>query len=69
MNFLGVSLGLFDFLADGFKQSNTHGGRFRTALLTFVPPFMFAILYPQRFILALGYAAIFVAILEWDVFY
>jgi len=63
-SFLGVSLGLFDFLADGFNRSNTHSGRFQTALLTFAPPLIFAWFYPKGFILALGYAAIFVAILE-----
>ena len=63
-SFLGVSLGLFDFLADGFKRSNSHTGRLQTALLTFIPPLVFALYYPKGFILALGYAAIFVAILE-----
>lgn len=63
-SFLGVSLGLFDFLADGFQRSNSHFGRAQTALLTFLPPLSFAIFYPKGFILALGYAAIFVAVLE-----
>lgn len=63
-SFLGVSLGLFDFLADGFKRTNSHFGRLQTALLTFIPPLVFALYYPKGFILALGYAAIFVAILE-----
>ncbi len=63
-SFLGVSLGLFDFLADGFKRSNSHFGRLQTAVLTFIPPLVFALYYPKGFILALGYAAIFVAILE-----
>lgn len=62
-SFLGVTLGLFDFLADGFKQSNSHGGRFVTALLTFIPPLVFAIFYPNGFILALNYASLAVAIL------
>jgi len=63
-SFLGVTLGLFDFLADGFKRPNTRYGRSQTALLTFVPPLIFAYYYPQGFILALKYAAIFVTILE-----
>lgn len=63
-SFLGVSLGLFDFLADGFKRSNTRYGRFQTTLLTYIPPTIFALFYPQGFVIALGYAAIFVAILE-----
>lgn len=63
-SFLGVTLGLFDFIADGFKRPDTRLGRLQTAGLTFVPPLIFAMYYPQGFILALGYAAIFVTILE-----
>jgi aromatic amino acid transport protein len=62
-SFLGVTLGLFDFLADGFKRPNTRSGRAQTALLTFTPPLIFAFYYPQGFILALKYAAIFVTLL------
>lgn len=57
-SFLGVSLGLFDFLADKFKRPNNKRGRAQTGLLTFVPPLIFALFYPQGFIMALGYAAI-----------
>ena len=32
-------------------------------VITFLPPFLFAVFYPQGFIIALGYASIFVAIL------
>ena len=63
-SFLGVSLGLFDFLADGFKRKNTRFGRLQTALLTFTLPFIFAILYPDGFILALEYSAFFAIVLE-----
>lgn len=63
-SFLGVSLGLFDFLADAFKRANHRFGRMQTAFLTFIPPFLFALLYPKGFIMALGYAGLCVAILE-----
>ncbi len=63
-SFLGVSLGLFDFLADGCKRDDSHKGRLQTALLTFIPPLGFAILYPNGFILALEYSTIFAVILE-----
>jgi len=63
-SFLGVTLGLFDFLADGCKRPNSRFGRTQTALITFVPPLIFAFYFPGGFILALKYAAIFVAILE-----
>lgn len=63
---LGVSLGLFDYLAGVFRQSSSASGRFCTALLTFLPPLVFALFYPDGFIAALGYAAValsFLAIL------
>jgi tyrosine-specific transport protein len=63
-SFLGVTLGLFDFLADGFKISNTKTGRLKTAILTFVPPIVFATLYPDGFAVALYYAAIPTALLS-----
>lgn len=62
-SFLGVALAIFDFLADGFNLSNTRYGRLQTALLTFIPPLVFALYYPKGFMMALGYASIFVAIL------
>jgi tyrosine-specific transport protein len=62
-SFLGVSLGLFDFLADGFRRKNTRLGRLQTAGLTFIPPLIFALFYPHGFIMALNYAASFIAIL------
>lgn len=63
-SFLGVTLGLFDFLADGCKRPDTRNGRTQTALLTFIPPLIFAFYFPKGFVLALSYAAIFVTILE-----
>ena len=63
-SFLGVTLGLFDFLADGCKRSDSRFGRTQTAILTFMPPLIFALYFPGGFVLALKYAAIFVAILE-----
>jgi len=62
-SFLGVTLGLFDFIADAFRRVNTRIGRAQTALLTFIPPLIFALFYPKGFVIALGYAAIFGAIL------
>ncbi|EGU30274.1 aromatic amino acid transport family protein [Vibrio scophthalmi] len=60
-SFLGVSLGLFEFLGDSInKQKNS---RVLTGLVTFTPPMCFALFYPQGFIMALGYAAIALAIL------
>jgi tyrosine-specific transport protein len=60
-SFLGVSLALFDFLEDVVEKDAARSRRKMVALLTFVPPLLFAIFYPKGFMLALGYAAIFVA--------
>ncbi len=59
--FLGVSLGLFNFLADLLKSPKNLAGELQITFLTFVPPTLFAIFYPNGFIFALGYAAISVA--------
>ncbi|MDR1056970.1 MAG: hypothetical protein LBL17_00065 [Coxiellaceae bacterium] len=62
--FLGVALGLFDFLADGLKRPDTRFGRLQTASLTFIPPLIFGVLYPTGFVKAINYASISVAILS-----
>ncbi len=62
-SFLGVSLGLFEFLGDTIKGSKEKPNRIIAALVTFTPPLGFALFYPQGFIMALGYAAIALAIL------
>ncbi|MEZ9230277.1 aromatic amino acid transport family protein [Vibrio amylolyticus] len=62
-SFLGVSLGLFEFLADSVKTKITKTNRSVATLITFLPPLGFALFYPQGFIMALGYAAIALAVL------
>jgi len=62
-SFLGVSLGLFDFLHDALNRSSSKKDRIVTALFTYTPPLGFAIFYPEGFILALGYAAIALVVL------
>ncbi|MGF1726575.1 tyrosine transporter TyrP [Photobacterium nomapromontoriensis] len=62
-SFLGVSLGLFDFISDSFKRDSHKYGRIQTAAITFLPPLGFALFYPQGFIMALGFAAIALVIL------
>ncbi len=63
--FLGVSLGLFDFLADGFKRPDTRFGRFQTACLTFLPPLLINVMLsdPNNFLRYFKSSGIFVAIL------
>ncbi|QHM70973.1 tyrosine transporter TyrP [Mixta intestinalis] len=62
-SFLGVSLGLFDYLADLCKRKANVTGRLQSGLLTFLPPLVFALFYPQGFVLALGYAGVALAML------
>lgn len=57
--FLGVSLGLFDFLADALKRKNNFFGRLQTGIITFIPPLSFVLFYPQGFVYVLSYAAFF----------
>lgn len=58
-SFLGVSLSLTDFLADGFKIEKTRRGRILLYLLTFTPPFIFTLIDPRAFLSALEYAGAF----------
>ncbi|WP_312985298.1 tyrosine transporter TyrP [Atlantibacter sp.] len=62
-SFLGVSLGLFDYLSDLFQRSRKASGRVQSGLITFAPPLVFALFYPQGFVMALGYAGVALAIL------
>tara|TARA_B100000683_G_C12466260_1_gene546090 strand:+ start:521 stop:1738 length:1218 start_codon:yes stop_codon:yes gene_type:complete len=62
-SFLGVILSLCDFLADGLNIQKNIQGRLYLLIMSFAPPLLFAQLYPHSFILALGYAGVFVAIL------
>lgn len=55
-SFLGVALGLLDFLADGLKIKKTVGGRLILAALIFLPPLAISLYDPDLFIIALRYA-------------
>lgn len=57
-SFLGVSIGLSDFIADGFKIPKQGGGKVLISLLTFLPPLIIVLFYPGAFIKALNYAGI-----------
>lgn len=62
-SFIGVSLGLADFLTDGLQIKKSWEGRLLAILLTFIPPLVFVFSYERGFLLALEYAGAFVAIL------
>lgn len=57
-SFFGVTLGLFDYLADLFKFDNSALGRFKTVLLTFLPPALLYLIFPNGFIYGIGGAGL-----------
>ncbi len=57
-SFLGVTLGLFDYIADKFGFDDSRGGRLKTALITFVPPTIGGLLFPDGFLYAIGLAGL-----------
>lgn len=64
-SFLGAGLGLFDYVADLARFADTAAGRAKTALLTFAPPIACAILWPDGFLRAVGWAGLAAAV--WSV--
>lgn len=56
--FLGVSMGLFDFLADGFTLNKTGHQRKFILVLTFIPPLAIVLINPGIYLKALSYAGI-----------
>ena len=57
-SFLGVTLGLFDFIADKFKFGDDKSGRFKTAMITFIPPATGGLFFPNGFLYAIGLAGL-----------
>mgnify|MGYP002063243711 CR=1 FL=1 len=57
-SFLGVTLGLFDYLADLFGFDDSRSGRLKTAAVTFIPPTVLGLLFPNGFLIAIGFAAL-----------
>lgn len=55
-SFIGVGLGVFDYLADFFKFDNSKIGRAKSWAVTFFPPLIMSILFPLGFLKAIGYA-------------
>lgn len=63
-SFLGVSLAMTDFLADGFQMEKKGGSGFFIHLATFLPPMTVVLFYPNAFIKALEYAGIYCIVLQ-----
>lgn len=55
-SFLGVTLGLRDFLADGLNIQKDAKGKMILALLIFTLPLIISVSYPHIFLIALDYA-------------
>lgn len=62
-SFLGVSLGLSDFLADGLKIEKQGKGNLIIYSITFLPPLAIIFFYPDAFIIGISNAGIFCMIL------
>ena len=60
-SFLGVALGIVECVGDLLKRVRLPANRLLLAPLTFVPPLLFALFYPNGFIAALGYAGLLFA--------
>ncbi|OOF78698.1 tryptophan permease [Rodentibacter caecimuris] len=57
-SFLGVTLGLFDYIADLCKFDDSVMGRTKTTLVTFLPPLLLSLQFPYGFVIAIGYAGL-----------
>lgn len=66
-SFLGVGISFVDFLADGMHIKKTARGKLLLCLTVILPPFIFAIVYPKIFLLALNYAGAFGAVLLFGI--
>ncbi len=61
--FLGVSLGLMDFLSDGLNIPKKGRSGLLIALIAYLPPLILVTCFPGIFIAALNYAGLFAVIL------
>ena len=64
-SFLGAGLGLFDYIADLCKFDDSRAGRSKTLLVTFAPPIICGLIWPDGFLLAIGWAGLAAAF--WSV--
>jgi tyrosine-specific transport protein len=62
--FLGVSIGLFDFLADGLKMKKRGLEGKSVFCLTFIPPLAIVLFWPGIYLHALAYAGICCIVLQ-----
>ncbi|MDP3371655.1 MAG: aromatic amino acid transport family protein [Candidatus Paracaedibacteraceae bacterium] len=62
-SFLGVALGLFDYISEWFGKKSDLKTRINITTLTFGLPLILALIYPKGFIAALGCAAVALSLL------
>lgn len=62
-SFLGVSLALTDFVADGFKLKREGASRLGILAITYGPPVLVVLFYPSLFVKGLALAGVFCIIL------
>lgn len=61
-SFFGAAIGLFDFIADKFKIADSPLGRLKTAVITFAPPTLGGVFFPNGFLYAIGFAGLIIAL-------
>lgn len=66
-SFLGVSLSFVDFVADGLNMKKRGKQGFMILGLVLGPPFVFSLLYPDVFLMALNYASAFGAVILFGI--
>lgn len=66
-SFIGVALSFVDFLSDAFQVKTKPSSRFLITLLALVPPYIFSLIYPKIFLMALDAAGGFGAVILFGV--
>lgn len=66
-SFLGVALSFVDFMADGLQVKKDIRGKIVLCVLVIALPFIFALIYPKVFLLALTYAGSFGAVILFGI--
>lgn len=66
-SFLGVALSFVDFLADGLKIPKVGKGKIFLCLLALLPPYLFSLIQPGAFLMALNYAGGFGAVIIFGI--
>lgn len=66
-SFIGVALSFVDFLSDAFQVKKSPSSRFLITLLALAPPYIFSLVYPKIFLMALDAAGGFGAVILFGI--